>query len=120
MDTLLFAIVAHWLIVQYVVEAEITRPFREWVGGLYQECYNSYPPERVGRIECKHPAVQWSKSTWRRPKLKYLVDCRMCSGFWVAVTFGIMLGLSPLTTLAVAGLSHWLFIVQRIAEKLAK
>lgn len=121
-NTLLFAILAHWLVVQYVTESEIARPFREWVGGKRNVCY-----DRTDRYnEMSPPALPcstlgaWSTSEWSRPKLKYLVTCRLCSGFWVAVGLGAALGFSPVKTLALAAASHWLFIAQRIAERAAK
>lgn len=111
MQPLLFAVLAHWLVTMYLVEAEITRPLREWVGGLYYEPYGDPP---IGWTACRD---RWGSARWRRPKLKYLVTCRMCTGFWVGLAVGLLTGLNPLV---VAALSHWLFITQRIAEKLAK
>ena len=117
MKTLLLTIVAHWIVVQYIVEAEITRPLREWVAGTKKVCYSD--SWREVEAPCT-PGEDRYRIVSRRPKLKYLVTCRMCSGFWVAVAFGLALRLSPLDTLAIAGLSHWLFIAQRIAERKAR
>ena len=43
---------------------------------------------------------------------KWLLDCRLCSGFWVALVIMIIMG-NPLMFLAVAGIAHWLSTQER-------
>lgn len=115
--SLIFAVLAHWLVTMYVVEAEVLRPLRERLSGQQRVCsdYLNVEDAWAPLRPCKRHERGYTMV--RRPKIKYLLSCRMCSGFWVALIFGLATGLNPLV---VASLSHWLFITQRIAERLAR
>lgn len=43
---------------------------------------------------------------------KWLLACRLCSGFWVAFVVMIIMG-NPLMFLAVFGIAHWLSTQER-------
>lgn len=118
MTNLLYAVLVHWLIVQYVVEAEITRPIREWAAGTRRVCYADYGLENSPEIPCDPKFYRGRPvKTVKRPKIEYLLKCRLCSGFWVGIAVGVAFGINPLV---IAALSHWMFITQRVADRVAK
>lgn len=105
---LIFLGIANWLATTILVEAEITRDYRDWIGKKYD-----YANE--------HPR---SRSAWGWYKLKYLVGCHLCTGIWVAI---VMAAFVPsviatpvvgfgLTALIIKGIGHMVLVLHKLGE----
>jgi hypothetical protein len=92
---------AAWIATSIVTEAEIFRDVREACDKLHN----------------KH-------NNWWTYKLRYLIHCPMCTGIWVSAI--IALFVAPivsvpfvgwgLTALAIKGIGHAFFVLQKMAE----
>lgn len=101
MITMLLLGLAAWIATSTIVEAEIFRDVREAVSKLY----------------CRRP-------NWLTYKLKYFIECHMCTGIWVCALIAFFVppfvstGLVGwgLTALAIKGIAHLALVVQKLAE----
>lgn len=92
---------AAWIGTSTIVEAEVFRDVREAIFRLYD----------------KHP-------NWWTYKLKYLVQCHMCTGIWVSAIIALIIppfvsgGILGwgLTALAVKGIGHSFLVLQKLGE----
>lgn len=100
--TMLLLGLAAWIATSTIVEAEIFRDVRE----------------AVDKLDNKY-------SNWLSYKLRYLINCHMCTGIWVAgviavfatpfVSSGIV-GWA-LTALAIKGIAHLALVVHKLADE---
>lgn len=100
---LFFAGLAAWIATSTIVEAEVFRDVREAIDRLHER-----------------------KNNWFTYKLRYLIQCHMCTGIWVAAVMAIWL--PPLvatpvigwgiTALAVKGIAHLFLVLQKLGEAL--
>jgi len=101
--TMLMLGLAVWIATCIIVDAEIFRDVREAVNRLYTA----------------HP-------NWLTYKLRYLIQCHMCTGIWVAaiVAFFVPPVASSgivgwgLTALAIKGIAHLFLVVHKLGEAL--
>jgi Protein of unknown function (DUF1360) len=82
---LLFLGLANWLATTVLVEAEVTRDYRDWINKKYEQA-NEFPT---------------SRSAWAWYKLKYLVGCHLCTGVWVG--FAMALFIPPIVSVPFVG-----------------
>lgn len=105
---LIFLGIANWLATTILVEAEITRDYRDWIGKRYDEA-NEYPR---------------SRSTWAWYKLKYLVGCHLCTGIWVGIVMAAFITpviATPvvgfvMTALIIKGIGHMVLVLHKLGE----
>jgi hypothetical protein len=92
---------AAWIATCIIVEAEVFRDVREAITKLYK----------------RHP-------NWWTFKLKYFVECHMCTGIWVAAIIALFVppivssGIVGwgLTALAIKGIAHLFLVVHKLGE----
>ena len=103
LTVLFLAGLATWVATSTIVEAEIFRDVREGFAKLYDK-----------------------KPNWLTYKLRYLVQCHMCTGIWVAAIVALMvpsfvsggfLGWG-ITALAIKGIAHSFLVAQKFLEGL--
>lgn len=107
---LLFLGVANWLATLILVESEVTRDYREWIGRR-ADYANEFP------IVNPLKAFLWHK-------LRYLVGCHLCTGTWVG--FLMALFITPivsvpvigtvLTGLVIKGIGHLFLVIHKAGE----
>jgi hypothetical protein len=92
---------ATWIATSIIVEAEIFRDVREAVDKLHEN----------------HP-------NWFTYKLRYLIQCHMCTGIWVAATISLfvppvvgagVVGFG-LTALAIKGIGHLFLVMHKVGD----
>ena len=98
--TLIFLGFATWIATSIIVEGEIFRDARE----AFERLHDRY-------------------DNWLTYKLRYLIQCHLCTGIWVA---GIVALFSPqilpgfagwvLTALTIKGIAHLILVVQKVLE----
>lgn len=92
--------VANWFATTLIVESELFRPVRDWVGNRYEDA-----------------AGTKTYGAWG--KLHYLVSCHMCAGTWVALAMALF---TPavvnvpvvgwvLTALVIKGIGHLVLLL---------
>lgn len=69
--------VVNWISTVLIVDSELIRPVRYWVG---LRCDIAHARWAVGLQ--RHDAPLWRK-------LKYLVGCHLCTGTWVGLLMGV-------------------------------
>ncbi len=127
--TVLFAGLIVWIITTILVESELTRPFREWIGTLYDEAATALAVVKA------HP-VTFRPKVRRRlrfyvsflGKMRYLVGCHLCTGVWIGLLVALVLpGVRPFGTgfgdIVLAGLlfkavAHIVLVLQKVGESL--
>ena len=97
--------VANWFATTLVVESELFRPLRQWIGKHVPDDPESFRDE-----------------VWF--KLSYLVGCHMCAGTWVALVMALFvppLVAVPvvgylLTALAIKGIGHLVLLLNNMGN----
>lgn len=92
---------AAWIATSTIVEAEIFRDVREACDRLHDR-----------------------KQNWFTYKLRYLIQCHMCTGIWVASIIALFVppivasGIVGwgLTALSIKGIAHLILVVQKVGE----
>lgn len=95
--------IAAWIATSTIVEAEIFRDVREAIDRLHSR-----------------------KSNWWTYKLRYFIQCHMCTGIWVSAIIALFLPplvATPvvgwgLTALAVKGIGHSFLVLQKWFESM--
>lgn len=108
---LVFLGIANWLATTILVEAEITRDYRDWINSRY---------ERTSEVF--HPRKKWA---WY--KLKYLVGCHLCTGIWVGLVMALFI--PPVigtpfvgfvfTALIIKGIGHLTLVAHKLGEAIS-
>ncbi len=101
MELLIMLGLATWIATSIVVEAELFRDVRCFIDKLH------------GRYD-----------NWLTYKLRYLIQCHMCTGIWVAAIVAIFVppvassGIVGwgLTALAIKGVAHLLLVIHKAGE----
>lgn len=93
--------IAAWIATSTIVEAEIFRDVREAIDRLHDR-----------------------KNNWGTYKLRYFIQCHMCTGIWVSAIIAIWI--PPLVTvpvvgwgltaLAIKGIGHSFLVLQKLGE----
>lgn len=95
----------NWITTNIIVESELTRPLREWVGR--RRVAAVVPERKISRITddnvpvnggwlckggpCTKPANRYRlRPVWN--KVAYLLGCHLCVGTWVGLVEAIILG----------------------------
>lgn len=97
-EVVVFAGLVNWLATTIVVESELFRPLREWIGGKTWQ-YTIYGGKTAREDHYE----------WQRPKLAYFLGCHLCTGTWIGLAEACVLRPLPWSGLAGIAASGLLF-----------
>lgn len=107
---------ACWIVTLIVTDSAVFAGVRHWF-----DRQDASADERMWRrptYAARFSAFIWSKAS-------YLVGCHLCTGTWIGLVLGFMYtrGSIPdaiVSGLAIKGVAHGIYVVQRVGERLAK
>lgn len=81
-----------WIVTLIIVESEICRPIREWVGRQHDKAVLNWQNAKF----VMDPSKKLQRRVVMWAKLRYFIGCHLCTGTWVGLLLAVITPFRPL------------------------